>query len=85
MARTRCVDAAPFQQLPCRRHAPCESSVEQLEERLREFTNRRRQANAFDLRYAADVEATDERWELFERVLARHDVVERLSRAWGQR
>jgi hypothetical protein len=53
--------------------------------RLKDFTNRKKQANAFDLRYAADVAADEEKWELCERVLARHDVVERLSRGWTER
>lgn len=59
--------------------------VEELEERLKDYTRRRQRANAFDLRYAGDVRESATKWELFERVLARHDVVERLSRGWGQR
>ena len=54
--------------------------IENFDERMREYTRKRERANAFDLRYAADVEARGERWELCERVLARHDVVEQLSR-----
>ena len=53
--------------------------IETLGERLREFTTRKKQANAFDLRYAADVTTDDYRWELCERVLARPDVTKRLS------
>jgi hypothetical protein len=59
--------------------------IEALDERLKEFTRRKKQANAFDLRYGADVDTSEERWELCERVLARHDVVERLSRGWTER
>jgi superfamily II DNA or RNA helicase len=59
--------------------------IEKLDERLNEFTNRKKQANAFDLRYAADVDTNEEKWELCERVLARHDVRERLLRGWGER
>lgn len=44
---------------------------EKLEEELKNYTNRRAQANAFDLRYAGDVVPKDERWELCEKVLAR--------------
>ena len=58
---------------------------EELDERLRDFTERRKRANAFDMRYAADVDPKGERWELCERVLARHDVIDRLSRPWGSR
>ncbi len=59
--------------------------VEKLDEKLRDFTIRREKANAFDLRYGGDVDASGPPWELCERVLARHDVVERLSRGWNER
>ena len=59
--------------------------IENLDEKLREFTTKKKQANAFDLRYAADVTADEHRWELCERVLARTDVTKRLSRGWGER
>jgi superfamily II DNA/RNA helicase len=59
--------------------------IENLGEKLREFTTKKKQANAFDLRYAADVTADEQRWELCERVLARTDVTKRLSRGWGER
>ena len=56
-----------------------------FEEELKNYTNRRARANAFDLRYAGDVVPKDERWELCEKVLARNDVKKRLSRGWGER
>jgi superfamily II DNA or RNA helicase len=59
--------------------------IENLGEKLREFTTKKKQANAFDLRYAADVTVDEQRWELCERVLARTDVTKRLSRGWGER
>lgn len=59
--------------------------IEKLDEALRDFTVRRAKANAFDLRYAGDVDASGPPWESCERVLARHDVTERLSRGWGER
>ena len=59
--------------------------IENLDEKLKEFTERKRQANAFDLRYAASATSDDQRWELCERVLARSDVHKRLSRGWGER
>ncbi len=59
--------------------------IENFDERMREYTRRRERANAFDLRYAADVDTQGERWELCERVLARHDVIEQLSRGWKER
>jgi hypothetical protein len=58
---------------------------EELEARLREYTERRIRANVFDLRYAGDVTPIGDRWELCEKVLARHDVKQRLSRGWGER
>ncbi len=58
---------------------------EEFEEQLKNFTERRSRANAFDLRYAGDVDPKGERWELCEKVLARNDVKKRLSRGWGER
>jgi superfamily II DNA or RNA helicase len=59
--------------------------IENLDNKLKEFTQRKKQANTFDLRYAADVTSDEQRWELCERVLARVDVAKRLSRGWGER
>ena len=59
--------------------------LENLDKKLREFTQRKRQANAFDLQYATSVTDDDQRWELCERVLARTDVTKRLSLGWGER
>ena len=57
---------------------------ERLEEELKNYTNRRARANAFDLRYAGDVVPKGERWELCEKMLARNDVKKRLSRGLGR-
>jgi hypothetical protein len=59
--------------------------TEPLGEKLREFATKKKQANAFDLRYATDVTADEQRWELCERFLARTDVTKRLSLGWGER
>ncbi len=59
--------------------------IENLDAKLKEFTERKRAANAFDLRYAAGGTSDDQRWELCERVLARADVQKRLSLGWGER
>ena len=56
--------------------------IEHLEERLRQYTERKKRANAFELRYANTVQPEGPGWELCERVLARRDVVERLSEGW---
>ncbi|ABE37252.1 helicase-like protein [Rhodopseudomonas palustris BisB5] len=58
---------------------------EEFDARLNDFTEKRKRANAFDLRYASDVDPKGERWELCEKVLARADVTKRLSRGWGER
>jgi superfamily II DNA/RNA helicase len=58
---------------------------EKFEAELKNYTNRRARANAFDLRYGDDVDPKGERWELCEKVLARNDVKKRLSRGWGER
>ncbi len=56
--------------------------VEDLEEYLSQFTQKKKQANAFDLRYGKTVMPEGPGWELCEKVLSRRDVVERLSAAW---
>lgn len=58
---------------------------EEPEERLRECTGRGTRATAFALRYAGDVTPKGDRWQLCEKVLARHDVKQRLARGWGER
>jgi superfamily II DNA or RNA helicase len=60
-------------------------NIEILDESLKEFTEKKKQANAFDLRYANGATEDDQRWELCERVLARADVQRRLSLGWGER
>ena len=59
--------------------------IESLDAKLREFTERKKSANAFDLRYAAGATSDDQRWKLCERVLARTDVQKRLSVGRGER
>lgn len=56
--------------------------IEHLDEYLSQFTEKKRRANAFDLRYAQTVIPEGPGWELCEKVLARRDVVERLSEGW---
>jgi hypothetical protein len=56
--------------------------VEHLEEHLSQFTQKKRRANAFDLRYGKTVMPEGPGWELCEKVLSRRDVVERLSAGW---
>jgi hypothetical protein len=56
--------------------------IEKLDEYFSQFTAQRRQANMFDLRYGQTVMPQGPGWETCEKVLARRDVVERLSAGW---
>jgi superfamily II DNA or RNA helicase len=56
--------------------------IEHLDEYLSQFTEKKRRANAFDLRYGETVMPEGPGWELCEKVLARRDVIERLSEGW---
>ena len=80
--RSACVTADLFGSLPDVIDDDWIENIEQLDEQLSLFTNRKKQANAFDLRYAETVQPFGPGWELCERVLARRDVVERMSDGW---
>ena len=57
--------------------------VEKLEEMMDEYIHLRQQArNVFEMRYQETIDPDMDRWELCSRVLARRDVVERLSVPW---
>jgi superfamily II DNA or RNA helicase len=56
--------------------------IEHLDEHFSQFTLKKRRANAFDLRYGKTVIPEGPGWEMCEKVLARRDVVERLSAGW---
>jgi hypothetical protein len=56
--------------------------IEHMEEHFSQFTQKKRQANAFDLRYGKTVMPDRPGWELCEKVLSRRDIVERLSAPW---
>jgi hypothetical protein len=59
------------------------TDVETLNQRLREFTSRRdTAANSFDLKYSESVHPAGPAWETCERVLARRDIVQLMSRGW---
>ena len=58
-------------------------NIEQLEEKMDQYIHLRIQAhNAFELRYQSTIEPDQNRWELCAKVLARRDVVERMSEPW---
>jgi hypothetical protein len=56
--------------------------IENLDEYFSQFTQKKRRANAFDLRYGKTVMPEGPGWEMCEKVLSRRDVVERLSAGW---
>ena len=57
--------------------------VEQLEEMMDRYMHRRREArDAFEIRYEDQVDPDAERRELCSRVLARREIVEKLSSPW---
>jgi superfamily II DNA or RNA helicase len=57
--------------------------VVSLEEMMDKYIHLRQQAkNAFEIRYQATIEPDQHCWELCSRVLARTDIVERLSKPW---
>jgi superfamily II DNA or RNA helicase len=56
---------------------------EKLEEMMDEYIHLRQQArDVFEMRYQETIDPDKDRWELCSRVLARKDVVERLSESW---
>jgi SNF2 family DNA or RNA helicase len=57
-------------------------NIENLDEYLSQFTRKKKQANAFDLRYGSAIQPAGPGWELCETVLSRRDIVERLSEGW---
>ncbi len=58
-------------------------SVEKLETMMNQFIHLRQKArDVFELRYKESIDPDKNRWELCSRVLARKDVVEKLSEAW---
>ena len=61
---------------------PLEQDIENMQEYLSQFTQKKQRANAFDLRYGKTVMPEGPGWELCEKVLSRRDIVERLSAAW---
>jgi superfamily II DNA or RNA helicase len=58
-------------------------NVEKLEEMMDEYIHLRQKArDVFELRYKETIDPDKNRWELCSRVLARKDVVEKLSESW---
>lgn len=58
-------------------------TVEKLEEMMDEYIHLRKQArDVFEMRYQETIDPDKDRWELCSRVLARRDVVDRLSVPW---
>lgn len=59
--------------------------IESFEARMREFIERRRKANAIDLKWESTVDPEGLGWEACEKVLARSDVIKRMSQGWAER
>jgi len=58
-------------------------NVEELEQKMDEYIHLRARAkNAFEMRYHETIDPDRDRWELCSRVLARRDIVDKLSQAW---
>jgi len=58
-------------------------NVEKLDEMMDRYLHLRKQAgDAFEMRYERQVDPDRDRWELCSRVLARRDIVDRLSAPW---
>ena len=58
-------------------------NVEKLEEMMDEYIHLRQEArDVFEMRYQGKIDPDKDRWELCSRVLARRDVVDRLSAPW---
>ena len=54
-----------------------------LEEMMDEYIHLRQKArDVFELRYKETIDPDKNRWELCSRVLARKDVIEKLSESW---
>jgi hypothetical protein len=58
-------------------------NVEQLDEMMDKYIHLRQRArDAFEVRYKETIDPDKNRWDLCSRVLARKDVVEKLSESW---
>jgi hypothetical protein len=58
-------------------------SIEKLEEMMDKYIHLRKKAHdVFEMRYQTTIDPDQDRWELCSRVLARRDVVDRLSIPW---
>lgn len=58
-------------------------NVEELEGKMDEYIHLRAQArNVFEVRYQETIDPDKDRWELCSRVLARRDIVDKLSAPW---
>ncbi|MCS7288635.1 MAG: helicase-related protein [Roseiflexus sp.] len=58
-------------------------SIEVLEAMMDKYLHLRQQArNAFEIRYEQTIDPDRDRWERCARVLARRDIIDRLSRPW---
>jgi superfamily II DNA/RNA helicase len=58
-------------------------NIEELEKRMDEYIHLREQTrNVFEMRYQETIDPDKDRWELCSRVLARRDIIHKLSAPW---
>ena len=77
------VDPLPMVDLPDIIEDDWIESVEKLEKMMDEYIHLRQEVrDVFEIRYQETIDPDKDRWELCSRVLARRDVVDRLSAPW---
>jgi hypothetical protein len=58
------------------------NDIETLDRHLLDYIDRRKRANAFELRYSNTIDPQGPSWETCSQVLSRQDIIERLSQPW---
>jgi hypothetical protein len=57
-------------------------NIETLDQKLSEYIESRRRANAFELRYGNAIDPKGPGWETCSQVLAWQDIIDKLSKPW---
>lgn len=56
--------------------------IENWDRKMSEYIESRKRVNAFELRYGSSIQPKGDSWETCSKVLARRDIIEKLSRPW---
>jgi ERCC4-related helicase len=56
--------------------------IENWDRKMSEYIESRKHVNAFELRYGSSIWPVGDRWEICSKVLARRDIIEKLSQPW---